>query len=117
MAFHIFIHHSDNTVGYVVKSDNTTVTNGCINGNFKGYSEPMIMSLIKCFSVIPEGSEVEIYSPNIQTLIADCGTIRCTDIRRVARNMMKKYLVTYHKASRHDKQILDAIGGKETRRM
>jgi ribonuclease HI len=108
MAFHIFIHHSDNTVGYVVKSDNTTVTNGCINGNFKGYSEPMIMSLIKCFSAIPEGSEVEIYSPNIQPLIADCGTIRCTDIRRFARNMMKKYLVTYHKASRHDKRILEA---------
>lgn len=115
MAFHIFIHHSDNTVGYVVKSDNTTVTNGCIKGNFKGYSEPMILSLIKCLSVIPAGSEVKIYSPNIQTLITDCGTTRCTDIRRTARNMMGKYSITYHKASRHDKRILAAkelVGGK-----
>lgn len=108
MVFQIFIHHSQNSVGYVVKSDNTTIADGCIVGDFKGYSEPMIMSLIKCFSVIPQGSIVEIYSPNIQTLITDCGAIRCTDIRRTARNLMKKYSVSYHKASRHDKRVKEA---------
>ncbi len=105
MTFQIFIHHSDNSAGYVVESDNKTVTDGHVDGDFKGYSEPMILSLIKCLSVIPEGSEVKIYSPNIQTLITDCGTTRCTDIRRTARNMMEKYSITYHKASRHDKRI------------
>ena len=108
MAFQIFIHHSNNVAGFVLKSGKTTISSGCVCGDFKGYTEPMLISLMKCFSIIPEGSEVEIYSPMILTIMTDCGTERCTDLRRSVRDIMKKYSTTHHKASRHDKRIVEA---------